>query len=90
MQARLFDPDRLHAVMETRLLDTPADVVLDHLADVAARLTGLPLAFLTLVDDRRSYWKAAVGTGISADDTESRHTLQEFFCQYVIATECGP
>ncbi len=87
---RLLDADRLLAVRETRLLDTPADALFDHLADLAARLTGLPLAFLTLVDERRSYWKATVGAGIAGDDTTSRqNTVEESFCQYVIATD-GP
>lgn len=90
VEGRLVDADRLLAVRATALLDTPADAIFDHLADVAARLTGLPLAFLTLVDDRRSYWKATVGTGIPGNDTTSRqNTVQESFCQYVIATD-GP
>jgi serine phosphatase RsbU (regulator of sigma subunit) len=87
---RLLNGDRLLAVRATQLLDTPAEALFDHLAELAARLTGLPLAFMTLVDERRSYWKATIGTGIAGDDTTSRqNTVEESFCQYVIATD-GP
>lgn len=88
--ARLLDADRLRAVRATHLLDTPAEAAFDSLAALAARLTGLPLAFMTLVDERRSYWKATVGTGIAGEDVTSRqNTVQESFCRYVIATD-GP
>lgn len=88
--SRVLDPARLAAVQETGLLDTPAEKVFDDLARMAARLTNMPLAFVTLVDDRRSYWKAVVGTDISPDDTISRqNTLDESFCRYLVDAD-GP
>ncbi len=87
---RITDPARLDAVRQTGLLDTPAEAVFNDLAELAARLLGMPLAFVTLVDDQRSYWKATVGTGIADTDTRSRqNTVQESFCQYLVATD-GP
>lgn len=88
--ARITDPARLAAVERTGLLDTAADEVFDHLAGVAARLLGMPLAFVTVVDARRSYWTSAVGTGLAPEDTVGRqNTVEESFCQYVVATD-GP
>ena len=88
--SRLTDPQRLAAVAGTGLLDTAADEVFERLAAVAARLLRMPLAFVTLVDRQRSYWTSAHGTGLAADDTIGRqNTVEESFCQYVIATD-GP
>lgn len=87
---RLVNPQRLTAVRETGLLDTPAEAVFDDLAQLAAQMTGMPLSFITFVDGQRSYWKATIGTGIAPDDTVSRqNSVQESFCQYLITTD-GP
>lgn len=87
---RLNDQKRLAAVHQTGLLDTPAEEVFDRLVAVASRLTGMPYAFITLVDEERSYWKATVGTGIAEHDTFSRQSaVDESFCRYIIITD-GP
>ncbi len=87
---RLRDPKRLEAVADTAMVDTPAVELFDNLASLASRLLGMPLAFTTFVDGERSYWKAAVGTGIDSEDIVSRANLvEESFCQYVILTD-GP
>lgn len=84
----LTDPARLAAVDATGLLDTPAESAFDELAALAARLTGMPLAFVTFVDDRRSYWKATVGTGIAPEDVCTRqNAVADSFCQYVILAD---
>lgn len=41
-------------------MDTGPDGDLDDLAALAASVAGTPRAFVTLVDARRSYWKAVV------------------------------
>jgi len=85
--ARIRHGDRLDAVRDTGLLDTPAEAVFNDLAELAARLLRMPLAFVTFVDDRRSYWKAAIGTGIDDHDVSTRqNTVEESFCQYLITT----
>jgi hypothetical protein len=59
--AAVDDADRLAAVRATGLLDTPAAPAFDDLARLAGRLLGAPLAFVTLIDDQRSFWKSYVG-----------------------------
>lgn len=87
---RVNDPARLAAVVASGMLDTPAEAVFDDLARLAARLLGMPLAFVTFVDADRSYWKASIGTGIDAADVTSRQNpVWESFCQYVVASD-GP
>ena len=85
---RVHDRARLAAVEATGMLDTPAEAVFDDLARLAARLLNMPLAFVTFVDDRRSYWKATIGTGIDSSDVHSRQNpVWESFCQYIVASD---
>ena len=78
--AVISDPARLAAVRATGLLDGPAVEPLDHLARLAAILLQAPLAFVTVVDDERSYWVSRIGVG----PDQRQNTVVESFCQYVI------
>ena len=78
--AVISDPERLAAVRATGLLDSPAVEPLDHLARLAASLLQAPLAFVTVVDDERSYWVSRFGV----DSEQKQNTVEESFCQYVI------
>ena len=62
------------------MIDTPSEPVFEEFARVVARLLHAPYAFVTIVDDLRSFWKAAHGI---ADDTRS-NPVEESFCQYLI------
>ncbi|OHV36572.1 MULTISPECIES: PP2C family protein-serine/threonine phosphatase [Pseudofrankia] len=79
----VFDPRRLAAVRATGLLDTPAEAPFDNLSGLAAALLGTPWAFVTLVDDRRSFWKSCIGVDVT-DPAERQNAVSESFCQYVI------
>jgi serine phosphatase RsbU (regulator of sigma subunit) len=74
---------RLAAVRDTELLDAAAEESFDRLTELARRLTGAPFAFLTVVDDERSYWMSR--PGIPADGAHE-NTVAESFCQYVVQT----
>jgi serine phosphatase RsbU (regulator of sigma subunit) len=76
---------RLAAVHSTGLLDTPADPDFDRLAGLAANLLDAPYAFVTLVDDTRSFWKSCIGTD-SDDLAQRQNPVEESFCQYVVET----
>ncbi|GAA3301894.1 SpoIIE family protein phosphatase [Dactylosporangium vinaceum] len=84
--ARILAPARLAAVRRTGLLDTPAEEAFDRLARLAATLLGTPFAFVTVVDDVRSFWKSCIG--IAATDPAGRqNTVGDSFCQYVIGLD---
>ena len=83
---RVLDPRRLAAVRATRLLDTDAEEPFDRLATLAATLLEAPLAFITVVDERRSFWKACIGVE-AADPADRQNLVEESFCQYVIGTQ---
>ena len=83
---RVFDAARLAAVRSTGLLDTGAEPPFDRLATLAATLLDAPSAFITIVDDRRSFWKACIG--VDATATQARQNpVAESFCQYVIGSQ---
>ena len=83
---RIVDSARLASVRATGLLDTGAEDEFDQLARLACRVLGTPYAFVTLVDDTRSFWKACIG--IASDDPADRqNAVEESFCQYVVATD---
>ena len=79
------DPHRLRAVRESLLLDTPAEETFDRLTRLAVRLVGVPVAFVSLVDDGRDFYKSQCGFG------EPLATVRELegttFCHYAIAQE---
>jgi serine phosphatase RsbU (regulator of sigma subunit) len=82
---KVSDPVRVAAVRATGLLDTAPEDAFDELARLASVITEAPLAFITVVDDSRSYWKSAVGDGV-ADQPPRQHPVLDSLCQYLIAT----
>ncbi|WP_329426386.1 SpoIIE family protein phosphatase [Streptosporangium sp. NBC_01495] len=83
--AAVFDPKRLSAVWATGLLDTEPEPSFDDLARLAARVTGTRRAFVTLVDDRRSFWKSAIGMG-EPSMSERRNAVSDSPCHILVAT----
>ncbi|MEX5717696.1 GAF domain-containing SpoIIE family protein phosphatase [Geodermatophilus maliterrae] len=78
------DPGRLAAVRLTQLLDAEGEESFDRLTRIAQRLTGAPLAFMTVVDDARSYWLSSQGL---PPGSPTENTVEESFCQYVLDGE---
>ncbi|AEG91490.1 ATP-binding protein [Ramlibacter tataouinensis] len=52
---------RLRRLRRLDLLDTGPEAVLDAITELAASLTGMPIALISLVDRDRQWWKSAVG-----------------------------
>jgi GAF domain-containing protein len=82
--AQVFSAARLAAVHRTGLLDTEAEEPFDRLACLAATLVSASSAFVTVVDERRSFWKSCVGAATAAGVREN--PVEQSFCQYVIGT----
>ncbi|GIJ75163.1 PP2C family protein-serine/threonine phosphatase [Virgisporangium ochraceum] len=83
---RVFDPTRLAAVRRTGLLDTGPEEPFDRLTRLAASLLGTPHAFVTVVDETRSFWKSCVGVD-TTDPGRRQNRVEESFCQYVIGAD---
>ncbi|MEU8382767.1 GAF domain-containing SpoIIE family protein phosphatase [Streptosporangium sp. NPDC048865] len=81
----VFDEARVAAVRATRLLDGEPEAVFDDLAELAAASAGVERAFVTLVDDRRSFWLSAVGMG-TLGAGERQNAVYESPCHILVAT----
>lgn len=55
------EAQRLHALQEYRLLDTPEDEGLDRITRLAALMLNAPVSTITLIDSDRQFFKARVG-----------------------------
>lgn len=81
----VFDPARLAAVRSTGLLDTAPEEQFDALTRLVVQVTGAGRAFVTVVDDRRSFWKSCVG-GPELPLEQRQNLVQESPCHILIAT----
>lgn len=86
---QLWDRARLAAVTATELLDTGPEQVFEDLAGLAARVTASGRAFITLVDERRSFWKACVGVDAAAIE-DRQNPVEESFCSFLIGLDGEP
>lgn len=82
----LRDPERLSALVELGLLDTPAEAVFDRAVELATQVLGVPVGLVSLVDDHRQFFKAQVG--LSEPVASGRETLlSHSFCQHVVSKD---
>jgi serine phosphatase RsbU (regulator of sigma subunit) len=80
---QVHDLRRLAAVQRSQLLDTPPDEPFDRLATLARDLLDAKVALVTVVDSRRSYWKARIGVD-QLPGERPEHLVHVSFSQYVL------
>ena len=79
----LADERRLAVLRDARLLDTPAEESFDRLTKLAISFFEVPVALVSLVDDRRQFFKSAIG--LAKPWSEARETpLTHSFCRHVV------
>jgi EAL domain-containing protein (putative c-di-GMP-specific phosphodiesterase class I)/GGDEF domain-containing protein len=61
------DKDRVAELVRLNILDTPAELNFDAIAELAAKLFKAPIALISLVDSNRQWFKSKVG--LEADKT---------------------
>lgn len=76
------DPDRLQAVSDLDLTGR-SDTSFDEMAQAAAGLLDVPVAFFTVVDAERAWRAGAVGL---PSDAERSQPVDESFCKLVVAS----
>ena len=88
----MSDPDiasrelqRLAALRATGLLDSPPEVSFDRLVRLAARLTGASGAAVSLIDEDRQFFKAALGLNEEMT-TQRQSPLDQSICRHVVAS----
>ena len=87
LKSVISDPKRLNALRDHALLDTPAEESFDWLTRMAVKLTGAPVAFVSLVDQSRDFYKSQFGFGEPLAST--RQLDGRTFCHYAISA-AGP
>lgn len=85
--AALMDPNRVAAVRDTGLLDTPPEESFDRLTRLAAKLTGAPVTLVSLLDSSRDFYKSAFGLGEPLNT--ARQLEGRSFCHYAMVSD-GP
>lgn len=80
----ISNPARLAALRELALLDSPAEEGFDRLTHLAARVLGVPIALVSLVEEDRQFFKSSVGLAEPLA-TRREMLLSHSFCQHVVA-----
>lgn len=75
----VLERERLATLRRFGVLDTPAEVAFDDLAEMAAQLCDTPMALVSLVDEQRQWFKARVG--LDAHETSREMS----FCAHALA-----
>ena len=83
-QSAIADGQRLDAVLQTGLLDTPPEESFDRLTRLAAKLIGVPATFISLVDQGRDFYKSCFGFGEPLATT--RQLEGRTFCHLAIVS----
>ena len=79
----LRNPERLAALAETGLPDSGPEEAFDRLTRMVTRLLGVPVSLVSLVDDRRQFFKSL--QGLRGPTSVARQTpLTHSFCQHVV------
>ncbi len=73
------EPERLAALGRMRILDTPPEEAFDRITRLAARLLGMPISLISLLDERRQWFKSR--HGLATEWT----TRDIAFCAHTIA-----
>jgi signal transduction histidine kinase len=73
---------RLRAVQDTGLLDSIPEESFDRLTRLAARLIGVPVTFLSLVDEHRDFYKSCYG--IPEPLGSIRQVASPSICEYAV------
>ncbi|MDN3274760.1 HWE histidine kinase domain-containing protein [Frankia sp. RB7] len=66
-----FDHDRLQALAQFDILDTPPERGFDDIVELTAQICNVPVALVSFVADNRQWFKAKVGIGDRETDLNS-------------------
>jgi len=81
--SQLDDPARLRAMQQAELVDAPPEDAFDRLTRLAARVLGVPISLVSVVDANRQFFKSATGLhdGLAA---ARQIPLSQSFCKHVV------
>lgn len=75
------EDQRLAALKQLEILDTAAEKVLDDLVRLAANICDAPISLISLIDERRQWFKASIGL-------DAKETARDIaFCSHAILSD---
>jgi two-component system, cell cycle sensor histidine kinase and response regulator CckA len=84
-RGRVENPARLAALRDTELLDTPHEETFDRLTHLAAQTLSAPIALISLVDDKREFFKSSFGLPKTAR-VRAEISISQSLAKHVVAT----
>lgn len=79
-QKNLKEQHRLNALLKLKVLDSPFETIFDTVTRIASDVCGTPIALISLLDDKRQWFKANVGlecvTETPRDISFCTHTIE--------------
>src|SRR5262245_31601234 len=72
------EQERLRALLDYELLDTPPEEAIDDLTRIVSQLCGTPVALVSLIDTSRQWFKSRIGVNL----TETCRDVS--FCSHAI------
>ena len=79
------DAQRLRALRDSGLLDSPQEAAFDRLTRLVTRILDVPVALVSLVDEDRQFFKSCVGLP-EPWATRRETPLSHSFCQHTVTT----
>ncbi|WP_073240884.1 PAS domain S-box protein [Maribacter aquivivus] len=79
--SNILDTNRLKTLMSYDIMDTHPEVIYDEITSLAASICDTPTSLISLVDDKRQFFKSHHGLEINGT------LLEDSFCKHIIADD---
>jgi PAS domain S-box-containing protein len=73
---RACDPKRLNALNQFQIMESESEIEFDNIVKLAAEYTECPIAYISFVDDKRSWFKAKIGIDFNEVNIEHSFCAQ--------------
>jgi len=85
--SNIQNPDRLRALRETMLLDSPIEEGFDRITRLASRALRVPYGVVALVDDERQFFKSTVGFPPKLAEARQAPLFAGSFCREIVESD---
>ena len=82
-----YETERLRVLNALELMDSPAEPFFERITRLAVRTLGMPIAYISLVDDKRQWFKSQIGLDLVETSRESSFCAHTVLAQQAIFIE---